>query len=227
MLEGQTGEVQQWLAGVRKSYGVIPVMLPAVAWNDDLTPWPAGPIFKKGKSFGGEAEAYLNRLAAEIIPGLEKELAIVPEERWFVGVSLAGLFGVWSAARMRLFTRVAAISGGWAGGSAHITAVNASAGVMTTFGDRYNTTGHELFHQLQHELSHGKDVDERSLFWLEEGSADYIGAALADSLGGKPLWKWQLDVKAALLRARSTVKPTALQHCDFEQHKKLISSTRQ
>ena len=89
MLEGQTGEVQQWLAGVRKSYGVIPVMLPAVAWNDDLTPWPAGPIFKKGKSFAGEAEAYLNRLAAE----------------------LAGLFGVWSAARMRLFTRVAAISG--------------------------------------------------------------------------------------------------------------------
>ena len=111
MLEGQTGEVQQWLAGVRKSYGVIPVMLPAVAWNDDLTPWPAGPIFKKGKSFAGEAEAYLNRLAAEIIPGLEKELEIVPEERWFIGVSLAGLFGVWSAARMRLFTRVAAISG--------------------------------------------------------------------------------------------------------------------
>ena len=93
MLEGQTGEVQQWLAGVRKSYGVIPVMLPAVAWNDDLTPWPAGPIFKKGKSFAGEAEAYLNRLAAEIIPGLEKELEIVPEERWFIGVSLAGLFG--------------------------------------------------------------------------------------------------------------------------------------
>ena len=111
MLEGQTGEVQQWLAGVRKSYGVIPVMLPAVAWNDDLTPWPAGPIFKKGKSFGGKAEAYLSQLATEIIPGLEKELEIVPEERWFVGVSLAGLFGVWSAARMRLFTRVAAISG--------------------------------------------------------------------------------------------------------------------
>ena len=121
--------------------------------------------------------------------------------------------------------RVAAISGGWSGGSIHITAVNASAGVMTTFGDRYNTTGHELFHQLQHELSHGKDVDERSLFWLEEGSADYIGSAIADSLGGKPLWKWQLDVKAALLRARSTVKPTALQHCDFEQRKKLMDKS--
>ena len=116
MLEGQIGEVQQWLAGVRKSYGVIPVMLPAVAWNDDLTPWPAGPIFKKGKSFAGEAEAYLNRLATEIIPGLEKELDIVPEERWFIGVSLAGLFGVWSAARMRLFTRV-----GWASANSMAT----------------------------------------------------------------------------------------------------------
>ncbi|MBR0223594.1 MAG: hypothetical protein IJL93_04880 [Bacteroidales bacterium] len=111
MLEGQTGEVKQWLTGVRESYGVIPVMLPPVAWNDDLTPWPAGPIFKKGKPFGGKAEAYLSRLATEIIPGLENELDIEPDERWFIGVSLAGLFGVWSAARMRLFTRVAAISG--------------------------------------------------------------------------------------------------------------------
>lgn len=118
--------------------------------------------------------------------------------------------------------QVASISGGWSGGSSHITAINAGAGVMSTYGDRYNTTGHELFHQLQHELSNGKDVEESSLFWLEEGTADYVGATLSEHLGGKPLWKWQSDVKAALIRAESTVKPESLQHCSFATRKKLM-----
>ena len=69
MLEGQTNEVQRWLDGVRDRYGVIPVMLPPVDWNDDLTPWPAEPIFKKGKPFGGKAPACLGKLEKEIIPG--------------------------------------------------------------------------------------------------------------------------------------------------------------
>ena len=118
--------------------------------------------------------------------------------------------------------QVASISGGWSGGSSHVTAINASAGVMSTYGDRYNTTSHELFHQLQHELSHGRDVEESSLFWLEEGTADYVGAAMSEHLGGKPLWKWQSDVKAALARAESTVKPESIQHCSFEMRKKLM-----
>ena len=50
MLEGQTDDVSRWLEGVEERFGVIPVMLPPVDWNDDLTPWPADPIFKKGKS---------------------------------------------------------------------------------------------------------------------------------------------------------------------------------
>ena len=70
MLEGQAEEVQRWLDGVRERYGVIPVMLPPVNWNDDLTPWPSGPIFKKEKPFGGKADAYLYKLEKDIIPGI-------------------------------------------------------------------------------------------------------------------------------------------------------------
>ena len=103
------GEVRPWLDGVRDRYGVIPVLLPAVDWNDDLTPWPADPIFKKAKPFGGKAEAYLQRLEAEIIPSLEGGLQV--EERWLVGVSLSGLFAVWAAAKTCVFNRVASISG--------------------------------------------------------------------------------------------------------------------
>ena len=110
-LEGQADEVRNWLRGVRERFGVIPVMLPAVDWNNDLTPWPEGPIFRKGKPFGGRAGEYLSRLEREIIPGIEAEMGIVPDERWLIGVSLAGLFAAWAAARTDLFRRIGSVSG--------------------------------------------------------------------------------------------------------------------
>lgn len=110
MLEGQAEDVRTWMAGVRDRCGVVSVLLPPVDWNDDLTPWPAEPIFKKGKPFGGRAEVYLRRLETEIIPSIEAEMSIVPDERWIVGVSLAGLFALWAAVRSCIFQRIAAIS---------------------------------------------------------------------------------------------------------------------
>ena len=123
MLEGQAPGVKAWLETAGARYGVKIVLLPQADWNNDLTPWPAEPVFKKGKAFGGNAEAYLQRLESEILPGIEAELGIVPDERWILGVSLAGLFAVWTAAaqagreagreasRSGLFARIAAISG--------------------------------------------------------------------------------------------------------------------
>ena len=111
MLEGQTPDVREWMEAARARYGVIPVLLPQADWNNDLTPWPAGPVFKKGKPFGGKAESYLQRLEDDILPGIEAKLGVVPDERWLLGVSLAGLFAVWAAARSDRFARIAAISG--------------------------------------------------------------------------------------------------------------------
>lgn len=111
MLEGQTPDVKPWLEEARARYGVTPVLLPQADWNNDLTPWPADPVFKKGKPFGGKAEAYLRRLENEILPAMDASLGFIPEERWLLGVSLAGLFAVWAATRSDRFTRIAAISG--------------------------------------------------------------------------------------------------------------------
>jgi len=118
MLEGQTPDVKAWLAAAQARYGVQFVLLPQADWNNDLTPWPAEPVFKKGKAFGGNAEAYLARLENEIIPDIEQNLGVIPDERWLLGVSLAGLFAVWAAAanagresRTATFSRIAAISG--------------------------------------------------------------------------------------------------------------------
>ena len=119
MLEGQTPEVQEWLETAGKRYGISFVLLPHFDWNDDLTPWPAEPVFKKGKPFGGRAENFLYQLEQIAVPAIEAKLGLVPDERWLLGVSLAGLFAVWAAAtqagreasRGGIFTRIAAISG--------------------------------------------------------------------------------------------------------------------
>lgn len=117
---------------------------------------------------------------------------------------------------------IAAISGGWSGGSLHITAINAKAGVMDSHSDRYATTAHELFHQLQYELSHGRDTDKEALFWLEEGSADYVGALMAEKLGGRKLARWQLDVRDDLLGAPKPADPSALIHLEFAERKSIM-----
>ena len=118
---------------------------------------------------------------------------------------------------------IAAISGGWSGGKRAVTAINGKAGVMSGASDRWSTTAHELFHQVQYELSEGNDTDERALFWLEEGSADYTGAALAEKLGGKSREKWLLDTKADLMSAPKAVAPEKLQHNTLEQREALMA----
>ena len=111
MLEGQVPGVMEWLETAGERHGVRLALLPQADWNNDLTPWPAEPVFKKGKAFGGKAVAYLQRLESEILPGIEADLGGIPEERWLLGVSLAGLFAVWAAVRGGIFNRIAAISG--------------------------------------------------------------------------------------------------------------------
>lgn len=117
---------------------------------------------------------------------------------------------------------IARISGGWTGGKRAITAINGKAGVMADRSDRISTTAHELFHQMQYELSDGNDTDDKALFWLEEGSADYVGALLAERLGGKPAQKWILDVRLELMRATQAAEPKQLQHASLSERKALM-----
>lgn len=117
---------------------------------------------------------------------------------------------------------IGSISGGWTGGSRHVTAINGTAGVMAERSDRWSTTGHELFHQVQYELAAGGSSDARSLFWLEEGSADYVGALLAQCMGGKTVQKWQRDTLDALLAVPTLAKISDLQYADMSQRQQLM-----
>ena len=109
--EGVKEDLANGLERLAEKYGVSIVVSNDVNWNDDLTPWPADGVFKKAKPFGGQTAEFLDKLTREIIRETEKHLGIESPERTLVGVSLSGLFAVWSAFNTDAFTNIISISG--------------------------------------------------------------------------------------------------------------------
>ena len=109
--EGIKGDLCDGLKGLSEKHGISIVLIEDVNWNDDLTPWPAVGVFKKAKPFGGKAADFLDKLTHEIIPEAERNLDIEGAERTLLGVSLSGLFAVWSVFNTDAFTNIISISG--------------------------------------------------------------------------------------------------------------------
>ena len=109
--EGIKGDLDDGLKGLSEKCGVSIAVIEAVDWNNDLTPWPAEGVFKKAKPFGGEATSFLEKLTHEILPETERDLGIENAERTLLGVSLSGLFAVWSAFNTDAFANIISISG--------------------------------------------------------------------------------------------------------------------
>ena len=113
VFEGDGADVWQRL---RKG-GEQPMALVAVApksWDNDLTPWPAPPVFRGGRAYEGAAAAQLALLGREIMPWTEALLAqhsMAPSFSALAGYSLAGLFTAWAATQCSLFERIASVSG--------------------------------------------------------------------------------------------------------------------
>lgn len=85
------------------------VAISEMDWNNDMTPWKA-PAVKEGE-FGGRASQFLDRLKGDIFFNLESSLQIRNPKRYLIGLSLSGLFAVWSGAMQPLFEGVGSISG--------------------------------------------------------------------------------------------------------------------
>jgi hypothetical protein len=109
--EGIKEDLANGLERLAEKYGVSIVVSNDVNWNDDLTPWPAEGVFKKAKPFGGRAAEFLDKLTREIIPEAEESMAVEVAERTILGVSLSGLFAIWSAFNTDAFTNIISISG--------------------------------------------------------------------------------------------------------------------
>jgi len=81
-----------------------------IRWNEDLSPWPAPPVFGK-EGFGEGAKKTLQEIREEIIPCAKREHGL-PEDVKIIlgGYSLAGLFALWCGHETNLFHGIAAAS---------------------------------------------------------------------------------------------------------------------
>ena len=109
--EGIRENLDVGLEELAGKYGVSIVVIEDVNWNDDMTPWAAEGVFKKAKPFGGRATSFLDKLTNEIIPEIEKTMGMVDPERTIMGVSLSGLFALWTCFNTNSFTNIISISG--------------------------------------------------------------------------------------------------------------------
>ena len=109
--EGVSKDLNDDLQELAERFSLSFVMVEGADWNDDLTPWPAPGVFKKAKPFGGRASAFLAKLCNEIVPKAEGELGLTNPQRTLMGVSLSGLFAVWTAFNTDDFQNVISVSG--------------------------------------------------------------------------------------------------------------------
>lgn len=87
------------------------ILVTGMEWNSDLTPWPAPGVFKREKPFEGKAKTFLKELLTDYFPGVEEAEGIHKAERYLVGISLSGLFAVWTLFMTASFKNIASISG--------------------------------------------------------------------------------------------------------------------
>lgn len=86
-----------------------------LVWENDMAPWYISELHKNYTTCPGLANPYLNLLEKDLIPEIRNYI----ESEWNTGISyyalagysLAGLFAVYSAYRIDLFTRIASASG--------------------------------------------------------------------------------------------------------------------
>ena len=95
------------IKAVTQSTDFLFITVQVDSWNDDLSPWPAAPIFGEA-AFAGNAENLLARIKNEVIVPLS---SVSPDIKIFTGgYSLAGLFVLWTGYQTNLFEGIAAVS---------------------------------------------------------------------------------------------------------------------
>lgn len=78
-------------------------------WNDDMTPWPCGQLFKGEPPYNGKAREWLKVLTEQIIPVVEH--GANTGRRYIAGYSLAGLFALWALYNTDAFSGALSASG--------------------------------------------------------------------------------------------------------------------
>lgn len=99
----------------RYSFSMIAVKINH--WHDELSPWPAPPVFGN-TPFGGGAVRTLHYIVYTLLPGLQHNAAIANADTKVCigGYSLAGLFALWAGYQQQWAGVVAASPSVWFSG---------------------------------------------------------------------------------------------------------------
>ncbi|RXE69330.1 hypothetical protein ED352_12825 [Muribaculaceae bacterium Isolate-002 (NCI)] len=100
--------LQQWSS----RHGCNIVAVSGFDWDNDMTPWSAPNISLSRPPFMGHAESFLHLLTNHIIPASEEALGLdCGVSRTLGGISLSGLFTLWTWLVDNHFANIGSISG--------------------------------------------------------------------------------------------------------------------
>ena len=167
-------------------------------WNDDLSPWPAPPVFGKPPApreewFGDGAVRTLDWLLGELIPSLEMPMheksgrtpqTKLHETYYLGGYSLAGLFALWAMYQTDLFAGVAAVSPSvWFPNFREYVKTHSLWGTEPSLSSRKQGEAPAL--QEQKAASSSREQDKPSAPQKQEGASVWNHPAIYLSLGDK------------------------------------------
>lgn len=109
--EGALTEMVKWVDKASSRFNTNIVLVSGMDWNRDMSPWRADGVMKEKKNFSGGAGMYLKELTEDFVPNVEQWLKLKAPKRYLLGMSLSGLFAIWSLSRYNGFLGVASVSG--------------------------------------------------------------------------------------------------------------------
>jgi len=165
--EGLQTDGTKMIESAAERYSCHIAVISGINWNADLTPWPAPGVFKKEKPFDGKAKGFLQSLLTDVFPSIELSLGIHNPEAYLAGVSLSGLFAVWTLWNTQKFRGIASISGSlWYDGFTEWTRchplLNTEAKVFLSLGDKEKDTKNPLMANVEISTSMIAEILETS-----------------------------------------------------------------
>lgn len=119
--------------------------------------------------------------------------------------------------------RNAKVTGGYSHTRHQAVALNGEAYNMKSLGSVAALVAHELFHQIQGQLEGEKRY---RLYWMSEGSADYVGARIAEKLGVVNLASWKQQRINQLRKSASHASPQEIAYPSASQWTALIENKK-
>lgn len=119
--------------------------------------------------------------------------------------------------------RNAKVTGGLSNTRYQAVALKGDSNSMKSLGSVATIVAHELFHQIQGQLEGEKRY---RLYWISEGSADYVGARIAEKLGVVNLASWKQQRINQLRKSSSRVSPNELAFLSSSQWTTLLEAKK-